>query len=102
MAAVQQQSTLTAYTSYCDSLDTMASSLQDGDLVKQAQAGNQAAFETLVERYRVPLHRFVARCFGDYDQRSDVLQQVFVQLYLSLPDLRTDGTIQAWLFRVAS
>ena len=47
------------------------------------------------------LHRFIARCFGDYDQRCDVLQQVLIQLYLSLPDLRTDGTIQAWLFRVA-
>ena len=78
MAAVQQQGTLTTYTSYCDSHDTMVSSLQDGDLVKQAQAGSQVAFETLVERYRVPLLHYIAYYFGDADQRSDVLQQVLI------------------------
>jgi RNA polymerase sigma-70 factor (ECF subfamily) len=79
----------------------MLSSLKDGDLVQQALAGNQAAFETLVERYHVPLLGFIARYFGDYDQRSDMVQQVLIQLYLSLPDLRIEGTIQAWVFRVA-
>lgn len=55
----------------------------------------------LVERYRTPLYQFIARYFGDYDHRCDVLQQVLIQLYLSLPHLRNDGVLQAWLFRVA-
>lgn len=101
MSAVQQYPAVTQFISHRDSIGKMASSLRDGDLVEQALAGNQAAFETLVERYHDPLHRFIARYFGDYDQRSDVLQQVLIQLYLSLPDLRIDGTVQAWLFRVA-
>jgi len=79
----------------------VVSSLRDGDLVEQAQAGNQVAFETLVERYRAPLYQFIARYFGDYDQRCDVLQLVLIQLYLSLPNLQTDKSLQAWLFRVA-
>jgi RNA polymerase sigma factor (sigma-70 family) len=101
MTAVQQQVALIAYVSSSDQMNKLTSSWQDGDLVKQAQAGNQAAFETLVERYRVPLLHYIAYYFADADQRSDVLQQVLIQLYLSLPDLRTEGTIQAWLFRVA-
>lgn len=101
MSAVQQYPAVTQFISHRDSIGKMASSLRDGDLVEQALAGNQAAFETLVEHYHDPLHRFIARYFGDYDQRSDVLQQVLIQLYLSLPDLRIDGTVQAWLFRVA-
>jgi RNA polymerase sigma-70 factor, ECF subfamily len=101
MSAMQQQEMMTANPSYRDSVKEMLSSLKDGGLVEQAVAGNQAAFETLVERYHLLLHRFIARYFGDYDQCSDVLQQVLIQLYLSLPDLRTDGTVQAWLFRVA-
>ena len=100
MSAVQQQEMVAANPSSHNSVKEKLSSLKDGDLVKQALAGNQAAFETLVERYHVPLHRFIARYFGDYDQCSDILQQVLIQLYLSLPDLRTDGTVQAWLFRV--
>ena len=101
MSAVQQQEMVTAPPISHNSVKEMLSSLKDGDLVKQARAGNQAAFETLVERYQIPLHHFIARYFGDYDQRCDVLQQVLIQFYFSLPDLRTDGTVQAWLFRVA-
>jgi RNA polymerase sigma-70 factor, ECF subfamily len=101
MPPVQQQEAVAEYTTYADSASRIIPSMRDGDLVKQAQTGNQTAFETLVERYHIPLHRFIARYFVDYDQRCDVLQQVLIQLYLSLPDLRTDGTVQAWLFRVA-
>lgn len=101
MLPVQQQADFVEFTTYADSGSEVVLSMRDGDLVKQAQSGNKVAFETLVERYYIPLHRFIARYFGDYDQRCDVLQQVLIQLYLSLPDLRTDGTIQAWLFRVA-
>lgn len=82
MSVVQQHPAAAEYTFSCNSVKELLSSLRDGDLVQQAQA----AFETLVERYHVPLHRCIARYFGDYDQRCDVLQQVLIQLYLSLPD----------------
>jgi RNA polymerase sigma-70 factor, ECF subfamily len=101
MSAVQQQNAVPASPSSYDTVRARLSSLKDGDLVKRALAGSQAAFETLVERYHVPLYCLIAGYFGDYDQRCDVLQQVLIQLYLSLPDLRTDGTVQAWLLRVA-
>jgi RNA polymerase sigma factor (sigma-70 family) len=74
---------------------------RDGELIVRAQAGDQGAFETLVERYRAPLYHFISRYFEDYDQRCDVLQQVLIKFYISLPNLRTDGALQAWLFRVA-
>lgn len=101
MTTVQQQVALIVYASSSEQMNKLIRSWQDGDLVKQAQAGNQVAFETLVERYRVPLLQYIASYLRDADQRSDVLQQVLIQLYLSLPDLRTEGTIQAWVFRVA-
>jgi RNA polymerase sigma factor (sigma-70 family) len=101
MSTVQPQSYAMEHTSSCHPTGMVASLLRDGDLIKQAQAGSQIAFEALVERYISPLHNFIAHYFSDRDQRCDVLQQVLIQLYLSLPDLRTDRTIQAWLFRVA-
>src|ERR1051326_6288315 len=68
----------------------VAPSTSDGDLIEQARTGDQQAFEILVERYRVPLYQFISRYFWDYDQRCDVLQQVLIQLYLSLPKLQTN------------
>ncbi|HEY6541762.1 MAG TPA: sigma-70 family RNA polymerase sigma factor [Ktedonobacteraceae bacterium] len=87
--------------SYFDPAPKVAPSASDGDLVARARAGNQEAFEMLVERYRVPLYQFISRFFEDYDQRCDVLQQVLIQLYISLPNLQTHRSLQAWMFRVA-
>src|SRR5438105_816070 len=80
---------------------TQSPEISDGVLVKQTLAGDQHAFEMLVRRYNVPLFNFICHCLGDYDQACDVLQQVFLQLYISMPTLRTGEPLKAWLFQVA-
>jgi len=78
-----------------------APEISDGTLVKQTLAGDQSAFEVLVKRYNVPLFNFICHCLGDYDLACDVSQQVFLQLYISMPTLRTGDPLKAWLFQVA-
>lgn len=73
----------------------------DGLLAEQTLKGDQHAFESLVQRYSTPLFNFIYRFLGDYDQACDVLQHVFIQLHTSLPSLRTDKPLKAWLFQVA-
>jgi RNA polymerase sigma factor (sigma-70 family) len=73
----------------------------DGVLVEQARAGDQHAFEVLVNRYHRPLASFVGGLFKDDEQVSDVLQQVYLQLYLSLSILLTTVPLRGWLFQVA-
>lgn len=75
--------------------------ITDGLLAQQAMAGDQRAFETLVNRYSTSLFNFIYHFLSDYDQACDVLQQVFLQLYISLPKLRTGEPLKAWLFQVA-
>ena len=75
--------------------------LTDGALAQQVIAGDQYAFETLVHRYSTPLFNFIYRFLNDYDLACDILQQVFLQLYISLPTLRTGEPLKAWLFQVA-
>src|ERR1700676_2246949 len=75
--------------------------IPDGALASQTLAGDQHAFEILVRRYSTPLFNFICRFLGDYDQACDISQQVFLQLYISLPTLRTSEPLKAWLFQVA-
>ncbi len=77
------------------------SEMSDGILAQRSIAGDQRAFEILVQRYSTPLFSFICRFLGDYDQACDILQQVFLQLYISLPNLRTSDPLKAWLFQVA-
>jgi RNA polymerase sigma-70 factor, ECF subfamily len=73
----------------------------DSLLVQQALAGDQEAYEALVQRYTVVLFRLVYRYVGERDEVNDVLQQVWLQLYLSLNSLAVSGSIQPWLYKVA-
>jgi RNA polymerase sigma-70 factor (ECF subfamily) len=79
----------------------MQTTITDGILAQQSIAGDQRAFETLVNRYSTSLFNFIYHFLSDYDQACDVLQQVFLQLYISLPKLRTGEPLKAWLFQVA-
>lgn len=75
--------------------------LADGILAKRAVEGDQIAFEVLVRRYSTPLFNFICHFLGDYDQACDVLQQVFMRFFVSLPKLETDDPFKPWLFQVA-
>ena len=75
--------------------------ITDGVLAQQTLAGDEEAFAQLVQRYSNTLFNFVCRFLNDYDAASDILQQVFTQLYVSLPKLRTGEPLKAWLFQVA-
>jgi len=75
--------------------------MPDSVLAQHYLAGDQQAFEVLVQRYSGPLFTFIRRFLGEYDAASDILQQVMLQLYLSLPKLRTGEPLKAWLYQVA-
>jgi len=55
----------------------------------------------LVSRYQHPLFRLIYRYVDDYHEAHDVLQQVWLQLYLSLPTLDPHVHMKPWLFTVA-
>jgi RNA polymerase sigma factor (sigma-70 family) len=72
----------------------------DNELVQQALAGDMSGFETLVERYSRMLTYTAYQILGNRQQVEDVLQFVFLQLFLSLDTLHADKSIRAWLFKV--
>jgi RNA polymerase sigma-70 factor, ECF subfamily len=75
--------------------------IADSVLIQQALTGDQDAFETLVHRYEAVLFDMIYRRLGEYHGALDVLQQVLLQLYLSLATLHSRAHIKPWLFTVA-
>ena len=80
---------------------TQLPDVSDAMLAQLVLAGDQDAFEMLVRRYSTPLFNFICRFLGDYDLACDVLQQVFLRFYTSLPKLGTGEPFKPWLFQVA-
>jgi RNA polymerase sigma factor (sigma-70 family) len=75
--------------------------MTDGMLIRLILTGEQSAFEALVCRYEKSLFNFICHFLGNYDLACDMLQDVFLKLYVSLPTLYTDKPLKPWLFQVA-
>jgi len=73
----------------------------DGVLANHCLLGDELAFEGLYKRYRSALFKFIFNILHDYDLSCDILQQVFLQLYISLPTLKTNKPFKSWLYQVA-
>ena len=73
----------------------------DDELVSRILAGEAAAFERLVEKYHPRLFQLVRGIVGDWQRSEDVCQEVFVNVYLKLPDFHRRSRLSTWLYRIA-
>jgi RNA polymerase sigma-70 factor, ECF subfamily len=74
--------------------------LVDFDLIKKAQNGDDAAFNTVVTAYRRRILGTVSRLIGRPEDVEDVAQEVFLRLYFSLDQLRAPEGFDSWLYRL--
>src|SRR5512142_1114887 len=74
--------------------------LVDFELIEQARAGSDAAFNRVVQAYRKRILGTIARLIGRPEDVEDVGQEVFVRLYYSLDQLRTPEMFEPWLYRL--
>nr|WP_026074441.1 sigma-70 family RNA polymerase sigma factor [Brevibacillus massiliensis] len=74
--------------------------MQDEQLIRQIIAGDAEAFRIFLERYRQYLFQVVYSVLRHQKDAEDVTQEVFVQIYLSLPQYQSQG-IKAWMTRIA-
>ena len=74
--------------------------LVDFQLIRNAQDGDDAAFNQLMQQYRKRILGTIARIIGRPDDVEDVGQEVFVRLYFSLDQLRTPEVFEPWLYRL--
>ena len=72
----------------------------DFELIKRAQAGDNAAFNEIVVAYRKRILGTITRVIARPEDVEDVAQEVFLRLYFSLDQLRTAEVFEPWLYRL--
>lgn len=75
---------------------------RDRELVRQYQAGDQAAFEALYRCYFDRLYRFCLRRVGDPHEAEEVAQEAFTRAYRFLPELSGERRFYPWLSVIAA
>lgn len=73
----------------------------DETLAARAAAGDDHAFEAIVERYQGRAYRLACRLTSDTDA-PDVLQEAFLQVHRHLPSFRGESQFGTWLYRIVT
>jgi RNA polymerase sigma-70 factor, ECF subfamily len=73
----------------------------DAALVARAQQGDMVAFEVLVVKYQRRVAAAVRRYVFDDRICEELTQEVFLSVFVALPNFRPDGYFAAWLFTIA-
>jgi RNA polymerase sigma-70 factor (ECF subfamily) len=74
--------------------------IDDAALIERCRAGDVAAFEPLVEKYRQRVWRLAYNTLRDREEAWDVAQEAFIRAYQALPSFRGQSAFYTWLYRI--
>ena len=76
--------------------------MEDGDVVAAFLAGEERAFQEIVDRYQTRLLNFVYRTIGDREKAEDLVQEVFIRVYRHLHRFDPSKKFSTWIYTIAS
>ncbi len=74
----------------------------DAEVMVRVKAGDQTAFEYLVQKYRRPLVGFMYRMARNAAAAEDLAQEVFLRVYRSRETYEPSAKFATWLYRIAT
>jgi RNA polymerase sigma-70 factor, ECF subfamily len=73
---------------------------EDHILIQRFLAGEEAAFERLVERYYRRIDRLAQQVVRHPMAAEDIAQECFLRAYRALPRFRGEASLYSWLYRI--
>lgn len=73
----------------------------DLQLIEAVKDGGPHAFDRLMKRYQLKVHKIVGRYVRDQSEIMDVSQEVFIKAYRAIKKFRGDSSFYTWLYRIA-
>jgi len=79
----------------------MLSGLADEALMEGVVRGSEAAFATLVDRYRGRIINLVCRFINDRERAQEISQEVFLRVFVHRERYRPSGKFSTWIYTIA-
>jgi RNA polymerase sigma-70 factor, ECF subfamily len=74
----------------------------DAEVMLRVKAGDQSAFDYLVQKYRRPMVSFMYRMARNSAAAEDLAQEVFLRVYRSRESYEASAKFTTWLYRIAT
>jgi RNA polymerase sigma factor (sigma-70 family) len=75
--------------------------MDDAELMRRVQGGDEAALGALMERWELPVKRLLARLVYNVTEADDLAQESFVRVWSQREKFRTGAPFRPWLFAIA-
>jgi RNA polymerase sigma factor (sigma-70 family) len=79
-----------------------ASSEQDRRLIERALAGEQAAYQALVQKYERGLTHHIRRLMRKPEDVEDLVQETFIKAFGALDSYAPQFAFSTWLYKIAT
>ncbi len=76
--------------------------LPDAEIMLRVKAGDDGAFNYLVEKYRRAMVSFMYRMTHNAGVAEELAQEVFLRVYRSRETYKADAKFSTWLYRIAT
>jgi len=86
----------------CASVVQAAVKMDEPELIRAAQKGDQRAFEELVRLHDQSVLRLATNLLRSPEDANDVYQEAFLRVYKNLHTFRFDCSFHTWLYRIVS
>ena len=74
----------------------------DAEVMLRVKAGDDSAFDYLVQKYRRPILGFMFRMAHSTAAAEDLAQEVFLRVYRSRESYEASAKFSTWLYRIAT
>lgn len=81
---------------------TSVAGSEEAALIRRAQQGDRAAFDTLVRMYDQKVLRLALQIVRAEDLARDLYQEAFLKVYRALPHFKFQSSFSTWLHRVVT
>ena len=83
------------------SSETSLAELEDRELVLRAQNQDLDAYDELMRRYQSRIYSLLYNMTSNNEDAEDLMQEVFLKGYQSLPKFQGKSSFYTWIYRIA-
>jgi RNA polymerase sigma-70 factor, ECF subfamily len=74
--------------------------MDDLILVESSQAGNKAAFDSLIDRYYKSIYCFAFQYAGSHHEADEVCQEAFLRAFEKIRALKDGNCFRGWVLAI--